>query len=146
MANRGNWLEMKLSPSGEQEQRGWKCADCGLLIGGAPVTARPGPCPVCAARSGRVVAVVAAGSDRLSMLMLDKRLISLIDEYRTAKRAHERESTAHALIGHLGNYDTDDDLTPSAEIDASAAREQRSAFALADAALDSTRESRASVP
>lgn len=80
------------------------------------------------------------------MLMLDRRLIQLIEEYRSAKRAHERESTVHASIGQLGNYDIDDDLTPSAEIEASAAREQRSAFALADAALDSTRESRVSIP
>lgn len=124
----------------------WKCATCGLMIGGAPITERPGPCPVCAAAAGKVVALMPTAGNKLSMLVLDRRLIQLIEDYRTAKRAHEKEATAQAAIGHAGNYDIDDDMTVSAEIEASAAREQLSAFALADAAVDSTRNSRVSRP
>ncbi len=149
MATRAAWILTSLiagQNAKETARLGWECSACGLLIGGAPVTGDPGPCPVCAAKAGKVVALVPDDSNRLSMLVLDRRLFALIDDYRLAKKAHERESMAHAKIGRLGNYDGDDDMTPSAETDASAAREQRSAIALADATIDSARGARTSRP
>jgi hypothetical protein len=126
----------------------WKCGACGLIVGGAPVTECPGRCPVCAARSGKVVAVVANERSQrgsLSMLVLDRRLIDLIEAYRVAKKEHEREAHAQQLINELGNYSIDD-FGMGSDIEASASREQRSAYALADATLDSARISHVSRP
>jgi len=139
MAEKGQWIEARV-PSG----RGYECTKCGLIVGGDPVTQEPARCPVCVARAGKAVAIV-AGDDarRLSMLVLDRRLLELVDKYRKAKREHERDVVASALINQLGNYEIDD-IGPSADIEASASREQRAALALADATAG-TRMSRPSI-
>lgn len=135
-----NWTEMNAGDG----STAWKCGSCGLIMGGAPVTEVPGRCPVCAVRAGKAVAVVAdERMKRLSMLVLDRRLIDLIEKYRVAKKEHEREARAQELINQLGNYSMDDGGRGS-DIEASASREQRSAYALADATLDSARISRTS--
>ena len=87
-----------------------------------------------------------AGERRsLSLLALDRRLVELVERYRAAKSDYAVEALAHEEISTQGNY-SDDGWTDSAELEASAAREQRSAIALADAAVDSIRGSRSSRP
>lgn len=132
------WSETKLADG----TTAWKCTECGLVVGGRPVSGRPGRCAVCGARAGLVVAVVHE-DEGLSMLVLDRRLIDLIRAYRRAKADHERESHAQRLINELGNYDMDDAGVGS-DIEASASREQRTALALADATSANARISRAS--
>ena len=117
----------------DEELVGYECAKCGLVVAGAPVTQQPARCPVCIAREGNAVAIV-AGEDpaRLSMRVLDRRVVELIHDYRAARADHEKRRAAQALINQLGSYDTD---FPggSSDIEASASREQRAALALADA-------------
>ncbi len=121
----------------ERERDGYECAKCELIVAGAPVSRMPERCPVCVAREGKAVAIVAAENEaRLSMMVIDRRLLALIDNYRRAKREHERQVVASQLIQQLGSYDTDDPIL-SEDIEESASREQRAALALADAAVSS---------
>jgi len=147
------WIDKKLisqstrtGAANEQDARmGWECAKCGLIMGGAPLKERPERCPVCISREGKVVAVLPTEQARLSMMVLDRRLLELIQTYRRAKEEHERASAAQALIHQLGNYEMDDSGI-SSDIEASASREQRSALALADATEERARKSRTSRP
>jgi hypothetical protein len=148
--NTASWREVELSAKEARTNRGhaWACTQCEFIIGGPTIERPPSRCPLCAVAAGFPVAVVPAEGKRLSVLVLDRRFVELVDAYRTAKRAHAAESAAHDVIGHAGNYDLD---TPGqggdADSEASAAREQRSALALADATLERSpqRTSRSSV-
>lgn len=139
----GTWTELALADGSSA----WKCTPCGLVIGGAPLEGRPGRCPVCSARSGSVVAVIAEPSRTaaLSMLVLDRDFLNLLATYRAAKREHEAQSHARASVNDTGNYEMDGP-TSSADIEASASREQRSALALADATERRLDTGRASTP
>lgn len=150
------WVETRLGKDSRADEkrtheepahndRAFECTKCGLVVGGAPITRRPERCPVCIAREGKAVAIVAAeDAARLSMLVLDRKLLELIENYRRAKRDHERQLARQAVIDQLGNYDLDAPLS-SSEIDLSASREQQAALALADATIDRGRTSRTSV-
>ena len=125
------WVEKRVRA--DEELVGYECAKCGLVVAGAPITQQPARCPVCIAREGCAVAIV-AGADpaRLSMRVLDRRLLDLIEAYRSARRDHEKRLAAQQLISQLGSYDTDFPGGAS-DVEASASREQRAALALADA-------------
>ena len=139
--SRGDWMEARL---GGDERHGWECRTCGLIVAGIPVRQRPTRCPVCVARQGKVVALVhGEDSGRISMMVLDRKLIDLIDVYRAAKLDHERQTAAQALIHEAGHYAMDD-AGISSDVEASSSREQRAGLALADATLGSARESRSS--
>lgn len=144
---RSDWMEARLRA--DDERTAWECRRCGLLVAGAPVRKRPARCPVCIARQGKVVALIPGeDSGKLSMMVLNRRLLDLIDVYRAAKREHERQVVAHDLVNQLGNYEMDD-AGMSADVEASSSREQRAGLALADATAGAewaSRTSRTSVP
>lgn len=137
------WTETKLTDGSPA----WKCSSCGLVLGGAPITRAPGRCAVCSAREGAVVALVASDRSQpssLAMIVLDREFLDLVKRYRAAKVEYERQSTAQNAVDESGNYDLDG-AAMSADMEASASREQRTALALADATERRVRVSRPSM-
>lgn len=131
-----------------EEGHAWTCTKCEMIIGGRTMTKPPSRCPMCAVSAGYPVALVPkdapAEGARLSLVVLDRRFLELVDNYRVAKKQHQVESAASDAADVAGNYDLDGPR--SGDTDAAAVREQQSAIALADAAVDrsSRRAQRAS--
>jgi len=134
------WTEIEVSQPDRANDRGhaWACTQCEFIIGGPKLERPPSRCPMCAINAGFPIAVLPTEGARLSVLVLDPRFVELVEAYRTARQDHRAQATASDVIALAGNYDLDSsDFGPyGGASEASAAREQRSAIALADATLD----------
>lgn len=138
--NKPTWTKIEVSQPDRATDRGqaWTCTQCEFIIGGPKLERPPSRCPMCAINAGFPIAVLPAEGARLSVLVLDPRFVELVEAYRTAKQDNRAQAAASDDIAISGNYDLDSsDFGPyGGAADASAAREQRSAIALADATLD----------
>lgn len=120
--------------------QGWSCTKCRFVLGGPTVERAPSRCPMCTLAAGHVLALVPDDGARVTLVALDARFRQLLESFRTAKRAHEREVDADAESDAAGHYDLD---TPGYVLfgeDAceAAIAEQRSALALAEAVSERT--------
>jgi hypothetical protein len=124
----------------------WMCTKCQFVVGGAGLDGPPQRCPMCAVAAGEVVAVLPSGKARPTMMLFDRRIVELMEAYRSAKADARGQGASHAAVESRGNYDLDGSSESADEAEVSS-REHRSALALADATLEraSRRDSRTSV-
>ncbi len=115
----------------------WACTKCHFVVGGPNLATPPKRCPMCTVAAGQAFALMPSVSGRLSMLVLDRRFLQLVESYRAAK-AEQRDSLSSLSRDSDGGHYELDGSPPDSEsgLTAAAESEQRTALALADAALD----------
>ncbi|MGZ3475982.1 MAG: hypothetical protein ACXWUG_18580 [Polyangiales bacterium] len=139
MSSEQIWSSVAIMGPAEVPAWAWMCTKCHFVLGGAGLDEAPARCPMCAVAAGEVVAVVPSGKTRPKMLVLDRRILELVEAYRSAKAGARGQDRTHDEVESRGNYDLDGSGVTADETEISS-KEHRSALALADATLERTSE------